>query len=147
MVGLMTNPYTYTNRYRDVFTFTPTEDGDILWEGNFEYCRVGYPNDYTHAYRQYSRDGGVLSLEEFKEEVHKQIYENEKWIGPSEIAKKYSSLVVSRADIISMVDPSGGPYISQGMDSEMVHPEVQNKTVKEFLWVDKSKIQIILQEK
>ena len=29
--------YKYRNRYGDIHTFTPTEDGNILWEGNFEY--------------------------------------------------------------------------------------------------------------
>jgi len=32
---------TYTNRYGDVFTFTKQEDGNVLWEGPFEYIRVG----------------------------------------------------------------------------------------------------------
>ena len=35
----------YKNRYGDEFTFTPTEDGNILWEGNFEYNRLGFSND------------------------------------------------------------------------------------------------------
>ena len=32
----------YINRYRDVFTFTKQEDGNVLWEGNFEYHRIGF---------------------------------------------------------------------------------------------------------
>lgn len=32
---------TYTNRYGDEFTFTLLEDKDILWQGNFKYCRAG----------------------------------------------------------------------------------------------------------
>ena len=31
----------YANRYGDVFTFTKQEDGNVLWEGPFEYIRVG----------------------------------------------------------------------------------------------------------
>lgn len=31
----------YTNRYNEVYTFTKTEDGNILWEGDFEWCRYG----------------------------------------------------------------------------------------------------------
>ena len=31
----------YTNRHGDVFTFTKQEDGNVLWEGPFEYIRVG----------------------------------------------------------------------------------------------------------
>ena len=36
------NKETYKNRYGDVFTFTPDEDGNILWEGDFQYCRFGF---------------------------------------------------------------------------------------------------------
>jgi len=35
---------TYKNRYGDEFTFTLQDDGNVLWEGKFEYCRIGYPN-------------------------------------------------------------------------------------------------------
>ena len=35
----------YTNRYGDVYTFTKQEDGSVLWEGNFEYSRIGYDKD------------------------------------------------------------------------------------------------------
>ena len=31
----------YKNRYGDVFKFTKDDDHNILWEGNFEYCRWG----------------------------------------------------------------------------------------------------------
>lgn len=35
----------YTNRYGYVFTFTKQEDGNVLWEGNFEYHRTGFANN------------------------------------------------------------------------------------------------------
>ena len=31
----------YENRYGDVYTFTKQEDGNVLWEGNFEHMRAG----------------------------------------------------------------------------------------------------------
>ena len=31
----------YRNRYGDVYTFTKQEDGNVLWEGDFNYCRTG----------------------------------------------------------------------------------------------------------
>ncbi len=40
----------YKNRYGDVYTFTKQEDGNVLWEGNFEHVRVGFPNVYKIAY-------------------------------------------------------------------------------------------------
>ena len=104
----------YKNRYGDVFTFTEDDNYDILWEGNFEYCRYGMPNDYTKAYQAYldDREGvdeeKILSLEEFKTDVH--IYEGDKYLYP-----EYVTLVESLKDEIDMVDPSGGPYIARGM--------------------------------
>lgn len=59
----------YTNRYGDVYTFTKQENGDVLWEGNFEFSRYGFDNN---------PDG------------------------------------TSNTDVITMVDPSGGPYIRAG---------------------------------
>ena len=31
----------YENRYGDVYTFTKLEDGNVLWEGDFERMRAG----------------------------------------------------------------------------------------------------------
>ena len=95
---------TYKNRYGDIFTFTEDDNNDILWEGNFEYCRIGFPNDYTKAYNTYIADGGKLSFNEFKAVVH---YSDEH--------NKYNRLVYSLEDEIDMVDPSGGPYITRNM--------------------------------
>ena len=30
----------YTNRYGNEFTFTEDPDGNVLWEGDFEYIRL-----------------------------------------------------------------------------------------------------------
>lgn len=104
---------TYKNRYGDTFTFTLDDNGDILWEGNFEFHRIGYPNDYTKAYSAYlhDREGSdpetLLSLEEFKRDVHE--YQGDKHLYP-----EYVKLVESMTYIIDTVDPSGGPYITSG---------------------------------
>jgi hypothetical protein len=102
----------YINRYKDKFTFTENDDHDILWEGNFEWCRFGMPNDYTEAYKVYCEDmGNLLTMEEFKTAVHK--YDDIK--GKYILSDKYIRLVGSLKNEIDMVDPSGGPYISRGM--------------------------------
>lgn len=119
---------THTNRYGDKFTFTLLEDGNIQWSGNFEYVRVGYPNVYDDAYKtyQYNNDGGTLTLEEFKEQIHTSIYDDkEQYIGPSEIGQKYSKLVYSNMDVVNMCDPSGGPYLQEGM-------KILGKEIQEF---------------
>ena len=102
----------YKNRYGDKFTFTKDENHDILWEGNFEYCRYGMPNDYTDAYNAYLNDhaDSDVSLAKFKLLVHE--YKDEDY---TSLAKLYLPLVKSLEDEIDMVDPSGGPYISRGM--------------------------------
>ena len=121
-----TTKQTMTNRYGDEFVFTLLEDGNIQWDGKFEYVRVGFPNDYTESYKAYTNLGGLMGFKEFKEEVHRSIYdENDKYVGPCDIARVYGKLVKSKKDVINMVDPSGGPYLSEGM-------EIMGKTIKEF---------------
>lgn len=113
---------TMTNRYGDSFVFTLLEDGNIQWEGKFEYIRVGWPNDYTQAFFEYVRDtGGGINLEQFKELVHEYDDEKETYV----IDRKYRELITSRTGVINMVDPSGGPYLKEGM-------EIMGKTIKEF---------------
>lgn len=136
---------THKNRYGEVFTFTPTPDGNVIWEGNFEWCRIGYPTDYTNAYNTYIADGGMLELEEFIEEVHRSIYgTNGEYIGPSDMTQIYGPLVETRKDIIDMVDPSGGPYLSGGMPSTMVHSKIKDKTISHFIPLSSGGYKIIL---
>jgi hypothetical protein len=105
---------TYKNRYGDVFTFTLQDDDNVLWDGDFGYCRIGMPNDYTKAYNQYVHDNNhnkdLLSFNTFKEQVH--TYDDETHLY---IYDKYLRMVESLKDKIDMVDPSGGPYVSSGM--------------------------------
>jgi hypothetical protein len=110
---------TYKNRYGDIFTFTLQDDGNVLWEGNFEYCRFGMPNDYTRAYKEYIDDNcnsdHCMSLKQFKEEVHRWDDETNKYV-----YDKYVRMVDSLKDKIDMVDPSGGCYISTGMSLDFL---------------------------
>jgi len=101
----------YKNRYGDVFTFTKDENHDILWEGNFEYCRTGMPNDYTDAYAAYCKDEeDPMPLEKFQNAIHN--YDDETLVYDY---PEYIKLVKSLKDEIDMIDPSGGPYLSRGM--------------------------------
>ena len=121
--------YTMKNRYGDKFTFTPQEDGTILWEGNFEYCRVGWPNDYTQAFFQYVKDtGGGLNLEQFKELVHAYDEEKEAYV----IDRKYRELIKSNTAVITMVDPSGGPYLTSDMAVESISEELTGLEIDRF---------------
>jgi len=101
----------YKNRYGDIFTFVEDGENDILWQGNFEFCRIGMPNNYTNAYNAYCNDvEEPISMKEFEKVVHGYDEETLKWDYP-----KYLQMVESLKDEIEMVDPSGGPYLTRGM--------------------------------
>ena len=104
----------YKNRYGDVFTFTEDDNHDVLWEGNFEFCRFGMPNDYTRAYEAYLKDNegkqSLMTLTQFKDAVHHYDDETLAYDYP-----EYIQMVDCLRDEIDMVDPSGGPYLSRGM--------------------------------
>jgi len=133
---------TYKNRYGDIFTFTLQDDGNVLWEGNFEYCRFGIPNDYTNAYNQYLNDNkhnkDAMSFNQFKEEVHRWDDETNQYV-----YDKYVRMVESIEDKIDMVDPSGGCYISSGMSLDFLG--FKGLVVKDF--VQKNNGYLIITEK
>ena len=115
----------HTNRYGDKFTFTKTEDGNILWEGNFKWCRFAWPNVYDRAYEAYCADVDTderMTMGEFKEAVHEY---NKETFEYTALSKKYTSLVYSDTKKISMVDPSGGPYVTTGMPADMFIPKMK----------------------
>jgi hypothetical protein len=129
---------TYTNRYGDVFTFEFDEDKNVIWKGNFEHVRFGWPNDYKRAYEAYCKDVGSqcehpMHIESFKEEVHASVYdENDRWVSRSEIGAKYGDLV-DTADYINMVDPSGGPYLKEHMELRVVGMEdAEDRVIRRF---------------
>lgn len=104
----------YKNRYGDVFTFSEDGDRNILWQGNFEFCRIGMPNNYKNAYDAYCNDvKKPMPIKEFEKVVHGYDEETLKFDYP-----KYITMVESLEDEIDMVDPSGGPYLSRGMSME-----------------------------
>ena len=103
---------TYTNRYGEIYTFTPTSDGNIFWSGSFSYSRFAWPNDYSVAYKTYLEQGGTMPLEEFKKKVHEYNNETKEYV----MGRELVSLIKSDTTKIDMVDPSGGPYICTGME-------------------------------
>jgi hypothetical protein len=122
----------YTNRYNDVFTFSKTEDGNILFEGEFKWMRCGWPNVYTEAYNAYCADVDTderMTLGEFKEAVHEYHPETFK---STPLAKKYQGLVYSDTTKINMIDPSGGPYMHSGHDMGMFDDSFKGMVVDYF---------------
>jgi len=122
----------YSNRYNDVFTFSKTEDGNILFEGEFKWMRCSWPNVYTEAYEAYCADVDTderMTLGEFKGAVHE--YDKETFRS-TPFAKKYQGLVYSDTNKIDMIDPSGGPYMHSGYDMGMFDESFKGMIVEEF---------------
>lgn len=115
----------YKNRYGDEFTFEQLDNGNIQWSGDFKYCRFGMPNDYSLAWEVFQEEYGGLSYEDFKKEVHAYDEGKQQYVFPDLI-----TLISSKKDVINMVDPSGGPYITEGTDMKIFGME---GIVKEFL--------------
>lgn len=121
---------TYVNRYRDEIVFEQEGDTILMSGYNPEYCRYGFPNIYTEAYEAYCDvvyevpDGQPMSLDKFKEVVH-EWRDGKNWI-----MKLFGPLVKSDTNTISMFDPSGGPYISVGMDMSQFGLEGIIDTIK-----------------
>ena len=122
----------YTNRYNDVFTFSKTDDGNILFEGEFKWMRCGWPNVYDRAYEAYSNDVDTderMTMGEFKTAVHE--YDKETYKS-TPLAKKYAPLVYSDTTKIDMIDPSGGPYMHSGHDMGMFDKSFKGMIVEQF---------------
>ena len=84
-------------------------------------------------------------MKEFIEEVHRSIYgTNGEYISPSDISRVYGPMVETRKDIIDMVDPSGGPYLSEGMPSTMAHSKIKDKTISHFIPLSSGGYEIVL---
>lgn len=118
----------YKNRYGDVYTFEQLENGNIQWSGDFKWSRFGYPNDYAEAWKKFQEDYGGLSYEDFKQEVHAYDDKKGEYVFPELI-----KLIRSDSSHINMVDPSGGPYVTEGMDLGLLARELKGKVVQEFL--------------
>ena len=141
----------YTNRYNDVFTFSKTEDGNILFEGQFKWMRCGWPNVYDDAYKTYCADTDTdeqMTLDEFKKAVHEPVYDEDgKYLHMSETSQKYAKLVYSNTKAIDMIDPSGGPYMHSGHDMGMIDNSFKGMIIQEFKSVPEGYLIVIENEK
>ena len=103
---------TYQNRYGDNIIFEKLDDNTIKMSGyKHEWMRYGFPNVYDDAYSSYCKDNeNPMNLEQFEKKIHEW---KEGKVNP---LKQYEKLVYSDLSKYDMVDPSGGPYISVGMN-------------------------------
>jgi hypothetical protein len=125
----------YKNRYGDIYNFTKDSDGNILWTGNFEYVRRGYPNDYTKAYEAFHNDfpeTEMLSFEDFKNQVHEYDDDKKDYV----LGRKYVQLVESVMDKIDFIDPSGGPFIGLGADMGRFSETFEDMSVEDIIKIE-----------
>jgi hypothetical protein len=121
------------NRYKDIYTFTKTDEG-ILWEGDFKWCRSSYPNNYDKAYEAYCKDEeNPMPLEEFQDKIHSY---DPNTFELGKLGKKYASLVYSDTSKISMIDPSGGPYLTEGTNMRWIDPVFEGLIINGFKRVE-----------
>ena len=141
----------YTNRYNDVFTFSKTNDGNILFEGEFKWMRCGWPNVYDQAYMAYCADTDSderMTVGEFKKEVHEAVYDSEgKYVSMSPTSIKYAKLVYSDTTKIDMIDPSGGPYLHSGHDMGMFDESFKGMVIDYFKPLPEGYLILIKNEK
>jgi hypothetical protein len=134
---------TYKNRYGDVYTFSKTEDGDILFQGEFKWMRCGWPNDYTEAYDKYCSDVDLderMTLGEFKNQVH---HYDADTFEAGKITKAYAKYVKSNQSVINMIDPSGGPYLHSEHDMGTFDPSFKGMIIQEFKSVSEGYLIVI----
>lgn len=124
----------YQNRYKDEYTFTLDSEGNILWEGPFRWMRSGWFNVYDKAYEAYCKDTNTpIPLEDFKRKIHSFDYDSLEY---SYLHTKYAHLIYSDTKSISMIDPSGGPYISVGMNMEYIDESFKDMIVEKLERID-----------
>lgn len=97
----------YKNRYNDVIVFhLDSKTKKVYMRGHVpEYMRYALANEYIESYLKY-----VLDCGSSKEHVMTQESFEDKMENDRDFFNKYSKLIRS-SDKISMIDPSGGPYI------------------------------------
>ena len=121
------------NRYNDEISFTNITPKEYVMGGG-KYVRTICENNYSNAYATYIEelpiDSKPLTMEEFKKELYRND-ENEKY-GRTEVNIKYVSLVTPSNKIYA-VDPSGGPFVSKGMDLHILSDEFDKDTIVESI--------------
>ena len=117
---------TYHNRYGDEIKFERVDDNTVEMTG-YTYYRAGWSNDYSKAYEAYvNENSNTIPLEELQKRVHD--YPTEENPTPNPL-KQYQGLIFSLEEY-DMVDPSGGPYLSLGMNlSRYGHEDFQIKHI------------------
>lgn len=136
----------YQNRYGDTITFVESEKGKVEMSGyNPEWLRCSWPNDYSDAYGIYLNQCRLLEEPDFDyliddpdtNECRPMTYQefaNE--VETNDNYRHYLKHAKSDKTRISMVDPSGGPYITLGMNIGRYFEDGIKRIVEEIKFAD-----------
>ena len=136
----------YNNRYRDKITFDHKEKA-VTMTGYGPYFRYGWPNVYDKAYEKYVESAHVdaklegnqiLTQEEFEKILF--VTKDEDSYESNALYKLFGKYIYSDKDTINMVDPSGGPYITVGMNLKMFFEKGYEDLIIESIKIGKGNI-------
>ena len=143
----------YTNRYRDAIEFERIDENTITMKGG-KWMRYGWPNKYDRAYAHYLKEVDTLTEPdydllvedvaenrvrpftefEFEKAMQGNLYDSkEKKAIPA--LKELWKHVYSDSSTYDMVDPSGGPYLTTGMDLKKMVGFPESFTIE---WIGQS---------
>lgn len=136
----------YHNRYKDKITFDH-KGKTVTMTGYSPYFRYGFPNVYDTAYEKYVESATIdakleknqiLTKEEFVEVLF--VTKDEDKYESNALYKLFGKYIYSDRDTIDMVDPSGGPYLTRGMNLKMFFEKDYQDLIIESIKVGKNNI-------
>lgn len=139
---------TYMNRYGDEITFKELANNKISMSGyDPSYMRIGWENDYSDAYEIYCMECSSLeepdmdllvedtpvsstlrklTYPEFAYQVDEAMHDKTKFFN------KYAKHICTDFNRYKIIDPSGGPYISIGMNVGRYFEDNKTRIVQEI---------------
>ena len=136
----------YYNRYKDKITFDH-KGKTVTMSGYSPYYRYSWPNVYDTAYEKYVesavvdaelQDSQIMTQEEFEQALH--VRKDEDSYGYNALYILFGKYIYSNKDVIEMVDPSGGPYLSLGTNLRMFFGRDYEDLIVESIELGKKKI-------
>ena len=135
---------TYRNRYKDNFIFDH-KGKTVIMSGYSPYFRIGWPNVYDKAYDKYVESAyldaklesnQILTQEEFEKVLH--VTKDEDSFESNALYKLFGKYIYSDTDTIDMIDPSGGPYLTVGMNLKMFFEQDYEDLIIESIKIGKN---------
>jgi hypothetical protein len=137
----------YHNRYNDKITFDH-KGKTVTMSGYSPYFRYGWPNKYDVAYDKYFesavvdaklKGNQILTQEEFEKALYIDKGDDSNW-HKNALYQLFGKYIYSDKDTIDMVDPSGGPYLSTGMNLKNFFGKDYEDLMIESIKIVKNKI-------